>query len=131
MPMSLVFRGGAVRFSFFLAAFGCQFFLVAFFVVFGSPFGNKFLIIQKKKKTTEDTKTKLTPTSREEPPNHYPAHSPGKGNQGPTEISPQPEQNHESAKRSTMAKNIKRKGPSLTHCFVHWIIHKLLKTRNS
>ena len=47
MPLSLVFRGGAVRFSFFLAAFSCQFFLVAFFVVFGSPFGNKFLIIQK------------------------------------------------------------------------------------
>ena len=50
MPLSLVFRGGVVRFSFFLAAFGCQFFLVALFVVFGSPSGNKFLIIQKKKK---------------------------------------------------------------------------------
>ena len=49
MPLSLVFRGGVVRFSFFLAAFGCQFFLVALFVVFGSPSGNKFLIIQKKK----------------------------------------------------------------------------------
>ena len=49
MPLSLVFRGGVVRFSFFLAAFGCQFFLVALFVVFGSPSGNKFLIIQKKR----------------------------------------------------------------------------------
>ena len=46
MPLPLSFRGGAVRFSFFPVAFGCL-------VVFGCcgffPFGNKFLIIEKKK----------------------------------------------------------------------------------
>ena len=45
MPLPLSFRGGAVRFSFFPVAFGYLF-------VFGCcgffPFGNKFLIIQKK-----------------------------------------------------------------------------------
>ena len=46
MPLSLIFRGCAVRFSFFLVAFGylCLYFLV---VVGFFPFGNKFLIIQK------------------------------------------------------------------------------------
>ena len=47
MPLPLSFRGGAVRFSFFPVAFG-------YLVVFGCcgffPFGNKFLIIKKKKK---------------------------------------------------------------------------------
>ena len=47
MPLPLSFMGGAVRFSFFPVVFGCL-------VVFGwcgfFPFGNKFLIIQKKKK---------------------------------------------------------------------------------
>ena len=45
MPLSLSFRGGAVRFSFFLVAFGCLFLVFLGFF----PFGNKFLFIQKKK----------------------------------------------------------------------------------
>ena len=45
-PCSYVFRGGAVRFSYSLVAFG----VVLFFSLLGfCPFGNKFLIIQKKK----------------------------------------------------------------------------------
>ena len=47
MPLSLCFRGGAVRFSFVFVAFGCFFSLVGSGL---SPFGNKFLFIQKKKK---------------------------------------------------------------------------------
>ena len=48
MPLSYVFREGAVRFSFFWGAFGfmvCSWLFVGLF-----PFGNKFLLIQKKQK---------------------------------------------------------------------------------
>ena len=48
MPLSYVFRGGVVRFSFFLVVFGllyCSWLFVGL-----CPFGNKFLLIQKKKK---------------------------------------------------------------------------------
>ena len=49
MPLSYFFRGGAVRFSFFLVAFGLTIlFLDVFFGL--CPFGNKFLIIQNKKR---------------------------------------------------------------------------------
>ena len=44
MPLFLCFRGGAVRFSFFLGSFLTS----CVFVVGLCPFGNKFLIIQKK-----------------------------------------------------------------------------------
>ena len=50
MPLSYVFKGGAVRFSFFLVAFG---FLYCSWLFVGlCPFGNKFLLMQKKKKKT-------------------------------------------------------------------------------
>ena len=48
MPLPLCFRGGAVRFLYSLGAFG---FVLFFSCLLGyCPFGNKFLIIQKKKK---------------------------------------------------------------------------------
>ena len=51
MPLSYVFRGGSVRFSFFSGGLGL---LVLFLVVFFGlcPFGNKFLLIQKKNDIT-------------------------------------------------------------------------------
>ena len=46
MPLSYVFKGGAVRFSFFLGALGFLYCSWLFF--FGlCPFGNKFLLIKK------------------------------------------------------------------------------------
>ena len=48
MPFPLFFREGDVRFLIFLVSFGCLY----FFGCFGfCPFGNKFLLIQKKKST--------------------------------------------------------------------------------
>ena len=45
-PLFLYFRGGAVRFSFFWCFF--DFMYYSWFFVGLFPFGNKFLIIQKK-----------------------------------------------------------------------------------
>ena len=48
MPLSYVYRGGAVRLMFLLVDLALVFFM---FVCGAFPFGNKFLIIQKKKNT--------------------------------------------------------------------------------
>ena len=49
MPLSYVFRGGVVRFSFFSGGLWLRvLFLVVFFGL--CPFGNKFLLIQQKRK---------------------------------------------------------------------------------
>ena len=49
MPLSYDFKGGVVRFSSSLVAFGLLYYSCLF--VWALPFGNKFLIIQKKKST--------------------------------------------------------------------------------
>ena len=52
MLISYVFRGGAVRFSFFLGALGFLYCSWFFFFLGLCPFGNNFLLIQKKNDIT-------------------------------------------------------------------------------
>ena len=90
--------------------------------------------VRAKQKTSTNTNHEAnlsgdTPTFRAQP-NHTPAHNPAKGTKAHQRTTPS-QRGSQPTLRTTRDKNIKRQGPSLTHCSVPWIIRNLLETRNS